>query len=86
MDRQSNAFDRPDVRWLNVVSLLSLQPWSRALSQKDGGHFPACEGAMLLPGSFNNKVALITGGGTGLGRAMTTTLSGLGAQCFIASR
>ncbi|XP_059921412.1 2,4-dienoyl-CoA reductase, mitochondrial [Gadus macrocephalus] len=68
-------------RWI-----LQARPWSRALSQKDGGHFPPCEGAMLLPGSFNNKVALITGGGTGLGRAMTTTLSGLGAQCFIASR
>ncbi|KAG7276544.1 hypothetical protein CRUP_019594 [Coryphaenoides rupestris] len=63
------------------------RPWTRALSQKDGGgRFPACEEAMLLPGSFNNKVALITGGGTGLGRAMTTTLSSLGAHCYIASR
>lgn len=41
---------------------------------------------MLPAGSFNNKVAFITGGGTGLGRAMTTTLSQLGAQCVIASR
>lgn len=41
---------------------------------------------MLPKGSFNNKVAFITGGGTGLGRAMTTTLSQLGAQCVIASR
>ncbi|XP_030638219.1 2,4-dienoyl-CoA reductase [(3E)-enoyl-CoA-producing], mitochondrial [Chanos chanos] len=48
--------------------------------------FPASEGAMLLPGTFKNKVAFITGGGTGLGKGMTTTLSTLGAECVIASR
>ncbi|XP_074539067.1 2,4-dienoyl-CoA reductase [(3E)-enoyl-CoA-producing], mitochondrial [Halichoeres trimaculatus] len=48
--------------------------------------FPPAEGAMLPPGSFKDRVAFITGGGTGLGRAMTTTLSQLGAQCVIASR
>lgn len=41
---------------------------------------------MLPTGSFSNRVAFITGGGTGLGRAMTSTLSQLGAQCVIASR
>lgn len=41
---------------------------------------------MLLPGTFKNKVAFITGGGTGLGRGMTATLSSLGAECVIASR
>ncbi|XP_036066780.1 2,4-dienoyl-CoA reductase, mitochondrial isoform X1 [Oryzias melastigma] len=44
------------------------------------------EGVMLPAGSFSNKVAFITGGGTGLGKAMTTVLSQLGAQCVIASR
>uniref|UniRef100_A0A8C9WC42 2,4-dienoyl-CoA reductase [(3E)-enoyl-CoA-producing], mitochondrial n=1 Tax=Scleropages formosus TaxID=113540 RepID=A0A8C9WC42_SCLFO len=48
--------------------------------------FPANEGLMLPPGAFADKVAFITGGGTGLGRAMTTTLSALGARCVIASR
>lgn len=48
--------------------------------------FPPSEVPMLLPGTFKNKVALITGGGTGLGRGMTTTLSSLGAECVIASR
>ncbi|TRZ03083.1 hypothetical protein DNTS_029883 [Danionella cerebrum] len=48
--------------------------------------FPVSDGPMLLPGTFNNKVAFITGGGTGLGKAMTTTLSALGAECVIASR
>ncbi|XP_036931117.1 2,4-dienoyl-CoA reductase, mitochondrial isoform X2 [Acanthopagrus latus] len=48
--------------------------------------FPPAKDVMLPTGSFNNRVAFITGGGTGLGRAMTTTLSKLGAQCVIASR
>ena len=71
------------------------QSWfhsSAVLPQKSGSpppqavFFPPVEGAMLPAESFNNKVAFITGGGTGLGRAMTTTLSQLGAQCVIASR
>ncbi|XP_055968563.1 2,4-dienoyl-CoA reductase [(3E)-enoyl-CoA-producing], mitochondrial [Sorex fumeus] len=48
--------------------------------------FPPLQKAMLPPNSFQGKVAFITGGGTGLGRGMTTVLSSLGAQCVIASR
>ncbi|XP_041650435.1 2,4-dienoyl-CoA reductase, mitochondrial [Cheilinus undulatus] len=48
--------------------------------------FAPAEGVMLPAGSFKDRVAFITGGGTGLGKAMTTTLSQLGAQCVIASR
>ncbi|XP_072535014.1 2,4-dienoyl-CoA reductase [(3E)-enoyl-CoA-producing], mitochondrial [Salminus brasiliensis] len=48
--------------------------------------FPVFDQPMLLPGTFKNKVALITGGGTGLGKGMATTLSALGAECVIASR
>jgi len=36
--------------------------------------------------TFKDKVALITGGGTGLGKATAHRLSGLGAQVCIASR
>ncbi|XP_035463245.1 2,4-dienoyl-CoA reductase, mitochondrial isoform X2 [Scophthalmus maximus] len=50
------------------------------------GFFPSVEGVMLPTGTFSDRVAFITGGGTGLGRAMTTALSQLGAQCVIASR
>ncbi|KAI4873972.1 hypothetical protein NFI96_009475 [Prochilodus magdalenae] len=63
-----------------------------ALRQSDAGNapqarfFPASQGSMLLPGTFKDKVAFITGGGTGLGRGMTSTLSSLGAKCVIASR
>ncbi|KAM4736036.1 2,4-dienoyl-CoA reductase [(3E)-enoyl-CoA-producing], mitochondrial isoform 2-T2 [Anableps anableps] len=48
--------------------------------------FAPSEGIMLPAGSFSDRVAFITGGGTGLGRAMTVVLSQLGAQCVIASR
>ncbi|XP_066539969.1 2,4-dienoyl-CoA reductase, mitochondrial [Hoplias malabaricus] len=48
--------------------------------------FPPSQGPMLLPGTYKDKVVFITGGGTGLGKGMTTTLSSLGAECVIASR
>lgn len=48
--------------------------------------FPPLQKVMLPPNSFQGKVAFITGGGTGLGKGMTTILSSLGAQCVIASR
>ncbi|XP_057590773.1 2,4-dienoyl-CoA reductase [(3E)-enoyl-CoA-producing], mitochondrial [Hippopotamus amphibius kiboko] len=48
--------------------------------------FPPLQKVMLPPNSFQGKVAFITGGGTGLGKGMTTYLSSLGAQCVIASR
>ncbi|XP_075439070.1 2,4-dienoyl-CoA reductase [(3E)-enoyl-CoA-producing], mitochondrial isoform X2 [Ascaphus truei] len=41
---------------------------------------------MLPLNTFKGKVAFITGGGTGLGKGMTTTLSMLGAECVISSR
>ncbi|XP_035886999.1 2,4-dienoyl-CoA reductase, mitochondrial isoform X2 [Phyllostomus discolor] len=48
--------------------------------------FPSVQKVMLPPNSFQGKVAFITGGGTGLGRGMTSLLSSLGAHCVIASR
>lgn len=47
---------------------------------------PQNQTLMLPSGTFKGKVAFITGGGTGLGKGMTTALSTLGAECVIASR
>ena len=41
---------------------------------------------MLGKGTFEGKVAFVTGGGTGLGKGMATMLSELGASVAIASR
>ncbi|ETI36655.1 hypothetical protein F441_17115 [Phytophthora nicotianae CJ01A1] len=41
---------------------------------------------MLPPGTFKGKVALVTGGGTGLGKGIATKLSDLGATVAIMSR
>ncbi|NXL93985.1 DECR protein, partial [Alectura lathami] len=48
--------------------------------------FSPLQKVMLPPNSFQGKVAFITGGGTGLGKGMTTALSSLGATCVISSR
>ena len=49
-------------------------------------HYPIKTAPMLPPGTFNGKVAFITGGGTGLGKGMATTLSSLGATVAITGR
>ena len=41
---------------------------------------------MLPRGTFDGKIAFVTGGGTGLGRGMVKTLSALGAKVAIMSR
>ena len=42
--------------------------------------------SVFRPTLFHNKVALVTGGGTGIGRSIATELASLGATVVIASR
>ena len=42
--------------------------------------------SVFRPTLFHNKVALVTGGGTGIGRSIATELASLGAKVVIASR
>ena len=43
-------------------------------------HFPIRTDTMLPPGSYNDRVVLVTGGGTGLGKGMATKFAELGAK------
>ncbi|XP_074056034.1 2,4-dienoyl-CoA reductase [(3E)-enoyl-CoA-producing], mitochondrial isoform X3 [Macrotis lagotis] len=49
-------------------------------------YFEPLKKVMLPPNSFQGKVVFITGGGTGIGKGMTSVFSSLGATCVIASR
>lgn len=51
-----------------------------------GAFMPAMRTPMLPPNCFEGKIAFVTGGGTGLGKAMATMLSRLGAKVVISSR
>jgi NAD(P)-dependent dehydrogenase (short-subunit alcohol dehydrogenase family) len=41
---------------------------------------------MLPAGTLQDQVAIITGGGTGMGKAMALTFAGLGANCGCQSK
>lgn len=49
-------------------------------------YFPVKKTPMLPKGTFAGKTALITGGGTGLGKGMALMLSTLGASVAILGR
>lgn len=42
--------------------------------------------SVFRPGLFNHKVAIVTGGGTGIGKAISAELLGLGCSVVISSR
>ena len=49
-------------------------------------HFPIRTDTMLPAGCYKDKVVLVTGGGTGLGKGMSLKFSQLGAKVAICSR
>eukprot|EP00088_Acartia_fossae_P042905 TRINITY_DN4515_c0_g1_i4.p1 TRINITY_DN4515_c0_g1~~TRINITY_DN4515_c0_g1_i4.p1 ORF type:complete len:346 (-),score=98.17 TRINITY_DN4515_c0_g1_i4:43-1053(-) len=49
-------------------------------------HFPVKKDTMLPTDSYKDKVVLVTGGGTGLGKGMSLKFSHLGAKVAIAAR
>uniref|UniRef100_A0A8R1DNC2 Uncharacterized protein n=1 Tax=Caenorhabditis japonica TaxID=281687 RepID=A0A8R1DNC2_CAEJA len=48
--------------------------------------FPVIKSVALPKGTFANKIAFVTGGGTGLGKAIATNFAHLGASVAIAAR
>lgn len=56
------------------------------LAGPKGAFVPVRKTPMLPPGTFTGKIVLVTGGGTGLGKAMAMMLSSLGATVAISSR
>lgn len=65
---------------------LSSVAMQRRLFSSTAARSPAVLSTMLPPGSFKGKIALVTGGGTGLGKGIATKLSDLGATVAIMSR
>ncbi len=61
-------------------------PKSNSSNAPQARHFPAVKAPMLASGTFKGRTALVTGGGTGLGRAMAIGLSQLGAAVAIMGR
>ena len=48
--------------------------------------FQTCGMSVFRPGLFRDKVGIVTGGGSGIGKAITEELLTLGARVVIASR
>jgi len=55
-------------------------------TRQQAKHFPVKKNPMLPKGTFAGKIALITGGGTGLGKSMALMLGTLGASVAILGR
>ncbi|KAL7645063.1 UNVERIFIED_CONTAM: hypothetical protein RMT77_003441 [Armadillidium vulgare] len=64
----------------------STQLWGKEQEKKQAKYFPPIKSVMLPPGTLQDRVVFITGGGTGLGKGIALNLSSLGAKVVIAAR
>lgn len=82
--------NRTNLHSLKSATITTSEPLRMGMGPVDftpnAKHFPAIKTPMLPANHFKGKVAYVTGGGTGLGKDMATTLSSLGAKVFITSR
>jgi len=69
-----------------TIFLSSTQACDKLQPRPHAKHFPIKRETMLPPGSYDGKVVLVTGGGTGLGKGMVHKFSQLGAKVAIAAR
>ncbi len=73
----------------STVNLIIYRQKSRKMSENtkpQAKYFPVKKNPMLPAGTFTGRTALITGGGTGLGKAMALMLGTLGASVAILGR
>ena len=75
---------RPLVSSLMISRQISTSRFYRASDSYPPGpqakHFPIKTNPMLPQATYKDKVVLVTGGGTGLGKGMSTMFSALGAK------
>lgn len=84
--RFSNLCLTADTVLLRNFSVSSLSRNEKFPPRPQAKFFPARTETMLPPETYKDRVVLVTGGGTGLGKGMATKFSELGAKVAIASR